>query len=155
MQQQQEPQQQASSPQTPKEQALEEYIPEGDSDERREQLAEQCICLIEEYRKKGKLGIGVRLYCGGSGSNAISGWNLYVSENRSEELAAAKANGESPIQESIGEWIKRYSNTYDAEAHMIYTQKAERHNLDTGLKGYVAPHDMTEKACELRLAYVK
>lgn len=38
---------------------------------------------------------------------------------------------------------------------MLYTQKAEKHNLDTGLKGYVAPHDMTEKACELRLAYVK
>ncbi|KAI7847628.1 hypothetical protein BDC45DRAFT_597881 [Circinella umbellata] len=109
----------------------------------------------KNIEKKGKLGIGVMLYCGGSRSNVIGGWNLYVSENRSEELAAAKANGESPIQESIGERIKRYSNTYDAEACMIYTQKAERHNLDTGLKGYMAPHDMTEKACELRLAYIK
>ncbi|KAG2207792.1 hypothetical protein INT45_001791 [Circinella minor] len=163
------PQYQASSQQDPEEeQPLEEYVPEEDSDERHEQLAERCIRLMEEHQKKKEslameLGFTleeVEAMCENhtpkliSAKKTISGWNRYVSESRNEELAAANANGENLISETIGEYIKHYSSTYDAETRMIYTQKAKRCNLETGLKGYVAPHDTTEKVCNLRLSYV-
>ncbi|KAG2203846.1 hypothetical protein INT45_010248 [Circinella minor] len=55
-----------------------------------------------------------------SAKKAISGWNLYVSKSRNEELAAANANGENLISETIGEYITRYSSTYDAETSVLH-----------------------------------
>ncbi|KAI9255641.1 hypothetical protein BDA99DRAFT_539789 [Phascolomyces articulosus] len=40
------------------------------------------------------------------------------SKKRHEKLAAAQANREQPIQESIGERIQRYDSTYDEETYL-------------------------------------
>ncbi|KAG2216423.1 hypothetical protein INT45_001380 [Circinella minor] len=137
---------------------------EKEENERLRVLDVRCFQLMQEFaQKKASLAVElgasleeVERRCGNHitrlfmTTKARSGWNSFVAKKRSQELETTRL-----LKETNKERIKRYSQEYTPDVKADFKAKAEKHNLDLGLKGYVALADLTPRANKLRSEYAK